>query len=342
MSGEKTEEPTEQRLRDQRKKGQVPQRKNVIEAAYLIASYLLLVSLSSQLYEGMFLQIQTATDAVKQDFRNGLLHSFDAASKQIRTLMTFVAISFAFPLLVGLFLNKFNFAPQAMSPKFEKFNPVNGLKGMFSKSTLYNFFRLLIYFTAVSVILTSVLMSSFNDVLAASVCGAPCLAPFFLGKIQMVVLMILGVLLLLAAIDFRIQTKLFRNQNKMSKEDVKNEAKGQEGDPLIKSKRREIANEDATLPTAKDVTHVVYGPEFLVALIYYDGSGERPYAVSKARGGMVAKIQRRFREIGKPTVFLPGVAADFHRLATVGDYLPARSATGMSRIINALEQEQEV
>ena len=331
MSDEKTEEPSEKKLDDARKKGQVPQRKNVLEAFLMLSGLGIVLGM----WRSFAAETSRVVDLGYQAIIEGPETVATAVGETINSILMLClaatgALGFL-TLLLNLMLNKFNFAPAAMEPKFDKLNPVNGLKGIFSKQTLYNFGRMLIYFSCVSLILYVTIRSNIVDVVHAAACGLTCLADLFPGMTLQMVIMILLVLILMAAADFKLQTAMFRSQNKMSKDEVKREYKGSEGDPLIKGQRRAIAEEDAHMPSPKDVTHVVYGSNHLVAMIY--NSGQTPFVVMKGKGPAVARMQQRFRALGAKCVNIPVVAQEFHGRYPVGRHMDAKAAKGMARVL---------
>ncbi|QPC44326.1 EscU/YscU/HrcU family type III secretion system export apparatus switch protein [Kaustia mangrovi] len=335
MSGEKTEQPTHKRLEDQRKEGQLPQRKNVVEAGLVTFAVLLLIGISGPLWGSLVTLSTTVFSGVDRDFDAARASSFAAAMDVVYLVLAVCVLVSMVTLLFGLLLNRFNFAPKALSPKFQKFNPVNQIKGIFSKATIYNFIRLLVYFSIIATLLYLVIANDIENAINASHCGWACLYPFFVSRFKIVVAVILIVLVLLAALDFRIQTLLFTSQNKMAKDEVKREHKGQEGDPEIKAGRKSVAMNDAAMPLLSDATHVVHSDQVLVAIIFYPAARQRPYVVFKAKGASVAGLCRKFRGWKVPTFNIPTVALDFYRMATPGQYMPARSAKGMSRILQA-------
>lgn len=335
MSGEKTEQPTQRRLGDRRKEGQIPQRKNVVEAALLTFTALLLAGTFRPLASGLLDLSTIVFSSVDRDFDAARAASFTAAMKPVWLTLGICAAASLFTLAVGLLVNNFNFAPKALAPKFQKFNPVSQIKNIFSKTTLYNFARMLVYFMAVVLILYLAVWGGIEDAINASYCGVLCLFPFFLSKFTTSIIAILIVLTLMAALDYRIQTRLFISQNKMTKDEVKREFKGQEGDPEIKANRRSIVMNDAVMPLPSEATHVVHSDQVLVALIFYPAAGQRPYVVYKANGAAVPGLCRKFRALKIPTVNLPAAALELYRMGVVGQYMPARSARPMEKVLRA-------
>lgn len=336
MSGEKTEQPTQKKLDDARKEGQLPQRKNVLEAFVVLAGVIGISGMWAQVAGHLFLVFDAAYDGIERGFDQALQSALQSGFDAVMVSVLLAAAIGLGLLLLNLLLNRFNFAPAAMKPKFEKLNPVNGLKGIFSKNTLYNFIRLLVYFTAVTAILYFVVQSNIANVLNAASCGLTCLAQIFPVIILRMVVLILVVLIVMAMLDFRLQTMLFISQNKMSKDDVKREFKGMQGDPMIKGMRQQISRDDLRLPSPREVTHVIHSNGHLVAVLYEPGV--TPFVVMKAKGDSVPAIQARFRSMGVRCINLPAVAREFHMRYAVSTYMDARAAVGMAKVLRAAGQ----
>jgi type III secretion protein U len=333
MSGEKSEQPTQKKLDDARKQGQVPQRKNVLEAFIILAGVIGVSGLWTMVAERLFQVFDAAYDGIERGFDEALNNALSSGFRAVAVGLVFGLVLGVGLLMLNLLLNRFNFAPAALKPKFEKLNPINGLKGIFSKNTLYNFVRLLVYFTAVTAILFFSLHANVANVINAAACGLTCLAQLFPAILLRMVVLILLVLIVLAMLDFRLQTMMFVSQNKMSKDDVKREFKGMQGDPMIKGMRQQISREEMRLPSPREVTHVIHSNAYLVAILYEPGI--TPFVVMKAKGKSVPGIQARFRAMGVRCVNLPEVARQFHRRYAVSAYMDAQAAPGMARVLRA-------
>lgn len=336
MTGEKTEQPTEKKLDDSRKEGQVPQRKNVLEAFIITGGVLMVGSLWPTVGGHLAETLDSAFTGISDGFDGAVGPALAAGFAAIRLVIVMSLVLGVALLLFNLLLNKFNFAPGALKPKFEKLNPITGLKGIFSKNTLYNFGRLMVYFPVVSLITYLLIRGNIRNVLNAASCGLTCLAEVFPGLLLQLVVLVIMVLILLAAMDYKLQTMIFISQNKMSKDDVKRETKGMQGDPQIKGKRQQISREDMQLPSPREVTHVIYSNAYLVALLYEEGT--TPFIVMKAKGDAVPQIQARFKRMGVRCVNLPAVAKQFHMRYDVASYTDAKAAVGMAKVLKASGQ----
>ena len=333
MSGEKTEEPTEQRLRDSAEKGQVPQRKNISETFTLIAGTVLVFAMWPMFVAGVSGVFDAALGGLDESLQKKWPEVLGAALDALFFGFILTGVLAVSGTLLHLLMNKFNFAPKSLLPKFEKFNPVSGLKGIFSKSTVYNFLRLTVFFVAASFILYAVVKYNLGEIVRASYCGTVCVAVVFYQVFILTIVLIFGVLLILAALDFKIQNQIFLGQSKMTKDEVKREYKGREGDPMINAARRNIAMEDAFAPTLRDVTHVVYSGGFMVALVI--APGYLPYVAMKASGDSVRRMVSRHRAVGAACVNLPDVAREFYQKGVVGSYMKGDCIEGMKKILQS-------
>lgn len=331
-SGEKTEEPTDHRLKEARKKGQVPQRKNSIEAVFTVLAILLMIQVSPTLAQQFIVQMTASIDGVVLDFQSGIQGSVVALQPILITVLAITAGFSLLTLFVGLFLNGFNFSAENIAPKFEKLNPVSGLKQMFSLQTLYNFGRLLLFFVPVTITLYLLIWLNIETMIHASECGWTCVAEVFLGLLTILLVVFALLQVVLGALDHFLQNILFRRQNKMTKDDVKREHKQNDGDPQLKGTRKSIAQQDALLPHKRAATHVIVGENILVALIYYPQQNSAAYMLFKHKGTRVADFANEFRAYKCPVVVMPNQARRLFSTAPVGQYLPMRTSNDVIRV----------
>ncbi|MEO1599425.1 MAG: EscU/YscU/HrcU family type III secretion system export apparatus switch protein [Pseudomonadota bacterium] len=324
MSGEKTEEPTEEKLRKAREKGQLPSRKNAVEVVLVATGVGIIAGTWTIVVEQMSGVFDAVLSAPEQSFQRSLARVYDASQGMILYTVAITGFMGLLTLLFTLLLNKFNFAPKALEPKFSKLNPVSGLKNMFSMNTVYNFLRMTTVFVTIFTICYVIIRGNMGDGIDASACGLSCLSKLFPSLLIQMVTLIIIVLLLAAAIDFRIQDMLFKKQQKMTKDEVKREYKNSEGDPHVRGARQSIAEENIYMPSMQEVTHVVYSNTLLVALLHVPNSS--PIVVMKSKGRNVSRLQQKFRSMGKKCVNLPAAAADLHPAAVIGQHMEGKKA----------------
>jgi type III secretion protein U len=176
---------------------------------------------------------------------------------------------------------------EAIEIKFDKLNPVEGLKKIFSVRSLIDFAKMVVK----AVALGSVVWVMVKDMVPLLV-GAAYLPPLGIGSIGWTAMLkLLGaaaiVFIVVGPVDFGIQKWLFVRDQKMSKDEVKREHKESEGDPQLKGKRKQLAQEMANSAPEKRVpgaSVVVTNPTHYAVALRYEPGGEYPVPVVVAKG----------------------------------------------------------
>lgn len=337
-SGEKTEEPTSKRLADARKDGQLPQRKNVMEAMLILAGFIgifwsiapmqgLLFGLFDAVFEGIAQPGSILSD-------QGQFIFYKARSIGIFIAAFIGGISFGV-ILVGLFLNGFNISMKALEPKFDKLNPVNGFKGIFSKQTFYAFLRSLFYMTIIALAWIFVVYTSISDLLYSYECGVICMGDVIIEGIIILILCVVFVQIALAVLDFKLQNIMYISQMKMTKDAVKKEYTQNEGNPLIKGARQSQVHEDQQLPSLMSLTHVIYSNSRLVAIAFDVESGMPPFVLLKAQDRAVTKTLLRLKREKRSAHFLclPPTAKHFYEVSRINTYILHNIATQLGEVV---------
>jgi len=333
-SGEKTEQPTDKKLEDLRKKGQVPSQKSLLDTLSMTIGIILIVAL----FGPMKLLLQELTDAAFLALRTNI----DDAPRLLTPIITEILVIIIFytgslfflSLLIGLLLNKFNFSTDPLVPKFEKLNPISGLKNILSSQALINLFKMSIFFIVIFGAFYYIIWIEIEKNVNIMYCGLSCSSELIIRHLYFIVIVALSIQILMGLIDNKLQRTVFIKQQKMTKDDVKRERKQSDGDPLIKGARRSIAMSDHFSPTLLDVTHVVYSNQFLVAIAYNEEVITLPYVVLKASGENTERILAKIGKRGKKLLRDERAAQELFEMAASGNYLPARSAGIMVKFDN--------
>lgn len=300
MAGEKTEQPTAKRIRDARKKGQVFRSQDITQAILFLAAAGILVGggglIADELRKllGEFLNPEL------------LRRSFEPATLVDRFGDAFVRLLLiTSPMMIGLcavaaatvFLQvKPLFSTEVVQPKFEKLNPIDGFKNIFFKSKTYiELLKNLLKLTAVLALAYFVIRGDLRDVVLTSRMSVEDTGALATRMVASFLLKGGVVFLLIGAADFLLQKKLYLKELMMSKEEVKQEHKQEEGDPHIKGMRRhmqeEMAMSGATVNVPKASVVVVNPTHLAVALRYDEDSMSAPEVVAKGREELAAKIR---------------------------------------------------
>lgn len=310
FSEEKTEKATPKKRLDSRKKGQVPKSQDVNTAFMLFAAFLLMWLFAGPMLfshlQGMmadafnrFLHITFTTENIVALFRE-LTWEMGLVVLPIMVLIV-LAGAFASFLQVGAL-----FTGEPMKLKLEKLDPIKGAKRIFSARALVELAKSILKITFVGAVVTTVIFLNIEDVLVLSQKSIEVSATT-IGELAIVMGLFAAVLLLLLAIpDYLYQRYDHEKQIRMSKKDIRDEHKTMEGDPKIRSRRKQRQLEMAMNRMMQDVPKadvIVTNPtHFAVALKYDSKKADAPIVVAKGVDFMAERIKRLGSEHEIPLV----------------------------------------
>ena len=229
----------------------------------------------------------------------------------VRQMAIILAPLLLFLMLVGLGANLmqvgFKITPKAMKPKLSKFNPISGFKSRFlSLRPLVELVKSCLKIGVLGYVAYSVYRQNFAGFFDLINLPVPLILSF-VAKVAFQVLWRCGLaLLIMALFDYLYQRWDFMENQKMSKQDVKDEMKQQEGDPQVKSRIRSMQMSMARQRMMQEVPKadvVITNPTHIaVALSYDQKKAEAPILVAKGAGLVAERIKKIARENGVPVV----------------------------------------
>ncbi len=299
---EKTEDPTHRRLEDAKKKGQVAFSREV-------TNFFMILSLA--LIAGMFMPqiLSTAAEILRKYISSA--HEFeitrDGFSKIGTMILKDIAILLGYPLLLfivaalgaSLIQNGFHLSTEPISPKLEKISVMKGFKRMFSMRSFMEFIKGLIKIMIVGYVAYAAVSDKFETMAKTASMETDELMRYIGGLVITILINCCVALFFIAILDFMYQKFEHIKQLKMSKQEIKEEYKQQEGDPHIKGKLKQIRMEKArrrmmaAVPTA-DV--IVTNPtHYAIALKYDTDIGKAPVVVAMG----VDVVAERIKQLGR-------------------------------------------
>lgn len=350
-SGDKTEKPTPKKLRDARRKGDVAKSKDVGPAFTLILFTIVLIMAGGFLFQAMAELFQTTITVATS-------HSFADAgqllgSAALRVLLIASAIVLL-PLAVAGVIAEFAqvgplFTGEKLKFGLDKLNPVDGFKRMFGKDALAELVKNLVKAGAVIAVCLLVIQTSLPDIGALGLTLDP--SPLaersaaVAGRVAdltgTLTLRLFGwtcmVFILVAAADRLWSQHSFLKKMRMSHRDIRQEHKQDEGDPHIKSNRKQLheqwANSNA-VASAGDAAALLVNPTHLAIALDYDAK-TCPVPVIAARGeGPLAAAMRAAAEDGKvPIIRNVGVARRLWARGEVGEIVPEDMFEAIAEVI---------
>lgn len=302
--GEKTEQPTAKKLNDARKRGQVAKSKEIASALGLFSFFIVLKlyvgSIGSNFIMGFHAVYNQIPDVIKN--YNGDIPAA-AIITLVRSMMQQLGLIVIPVLLVGygvafvsdLMQVKWRPTTQPLRPKPNKLSPMNGLKRIFSVNSLIELLKSLIKLAVIGYVVYSYLKDRVGQIfLLYDIALNQAIG--LIGEVVIDMgIRIAAVYMVVAYADYRYQKWKFRDDMKMTKQEVKDEYKNMEGDPQIKGKQKQRMREASMrrmmqqLPEA-DV--VITNPtHYAVAIKYDPDKYDAPYVIAKGEDFLAQKIK---------------------------------------------------
>ncbi|BCJ95229.1 flagellar biosynthetic protein FlhB [Anaerocolumna cellulosilytica] len=304
--GEKTEEPTAKKLTDARQEGQVAKSTDLVTAAALFTLFVTLkvfVGTIGKGFLGAFYEFYNNIEKIAGEEFN--INTSRALMQEgllsiLKILIPVLIASFFTVVAINLFQVKWKPTAKPLQPKFSKFNPISGMKKIFSKDKVVDLFKELIKIGAILTIAYNTLKNQ-SAMLLKLYDMELMQAIIFIGNIVIGLgINISIVFLILGLADYLYQKFKFKKDMRMTKQEIKDEYKQSEGDPQIKgkikAKMREVSQRRMmqSLPEA-DV--VITNPTHFAAAIKYDREkSDAPILLAKGADYLAQKIKEAARE----------------------------------------------
>lgn len=326
---EKTEEPTGKRISDARKKGQLPRSREAGTFFVLLSSVASIWLVSPYLGEGM-------TTLMKHSFTLTKSQAFDTYEMgrvffQDIMLVAIPLLAICFSMLVAAFIGNImiggmNFSTEAMMPKPDKLNPINGFKRIFSMNSIVELIKSIAKVACIGSICYFLISGRINEILRLSYIDVFAAVRDAMNILFIFMVIIVSAMIPIIMIDVPFQYWQYRQQLRMTKQELKDEMKETEGNPQIKSRMKRMQYEMAArrmmskVPTA-DV--VVTNPTHYAVALSYDPSGElAPVVVAKGVDEVAEKIKEIAREYKIPVMQLPPLARSLYYTTDLDREIP--------------------
>lgn len=337
---EKTEPASPRRMEQAREEGDVPRSRELATCSILLAAGLgfwvlgdsVVRHLNKTLITGLSFDRATAFDANAQLAQiassiGDLLIAFSPFA------LLLVVVALGSPLLIGGWL----FSAKSLQPDFARLSPFRGLGNMISANAGVELLKAIAKTLLVGIVAWMVIRHQLDAVLELSVEPAKTGSMHLAHLILVSFISIVSGLVIIAAIDAPYQMWHYANKLKMTREELRQEAKESDGNPEIKAKIRQQQREIATrrmmeaIPTA-DV--VVTNPtHYAVALKYAEGKMRAPQVVAKGADEIAAKIREIAKENNVPMLEAPPLARALYRHTELGDAIPEALYTAVAEVL---------
>ena len=343
MSGEKTEQPTPKKLRDARKKGQVAKSQDVTSAALTVTCFFVISTLFYTAVDDIQDLILLPTNYYDVPFR-------DAYRPFMLGVLTKVLI-ISLPLLlavivVGLAANFFQIGfmltMEPIKPELKKLNPIDKFKQIFALKNFVEFLKSAVKVIVIGVIVFLIVKESLDPLMKLPFGGERQVIGALKPMLGVLAINVSLAYIVIAAADFFFQKWQHVKQLKMSKDEVKREYKEMEGNPEIKSKRKQLHQEmvqSDTVERTRKSSVVVTNPTHLAIAIFYEEEGtEMPRVVAKGEDHVARRMVEVAKEEGIPVMQHVPLARALHEGVEIGRFVPPDLIEPLAEVLAFVQQ----
>ncbi|HAJ5025705.1 TPA: EscU/YscU/HrcU family type III secretion system export apparatus switch protein [Escherichia coli] len=337
FTANKTEKPTQKKLQDASKKGQI------LKSRDLTVCVIMLVG---TLYLGYVFDVHHIMSILEyildHNAKPDIWDYFKAMGiGWLKTIIPFLLVCMFTTILVSWFQSKMQLATEAIKFKFDSLNPVNGLKRIFGLKTVKEFVKAILYiiFFALAI---KLFWSNHKSLLFKTLDGDIISLLSDWGEMLfLLILYCLGSMIIVLIFDFIAEYLLFMKDMKMDKQEVKREYKEQEGSPEIKSKRRERHQEILSEQLKSDVSNsrlMIANPTHIAIGIYFKPHLSPIPLISVRETNEVALAVRKYaKEIGIPIITDKKLARKIYATHRRYDYVSFENIDEILRLLLWLE-----
>lgn len=303
--GEKTEEPTAKKLEDARNKGQVMRSTEVVTAATLLVFFIMLKILvgfiGNRFLEGFHQSIGYIEDYTGNPF------TVNSARTLVREAFLNI-LAAGFPIMIAGFVVtvlsilvqvKWKVSTEPLKPKIDKFNPVSGMKRLFSKDKIMEFLKSAAKVVVLAYVVYSYLKDQWPLIYKMYSYTLPQAIAVIGDTVISIGIRISVFFAVIAVFDLFYQKWKFHQDMMMSKQEVKDEYKNSEGDPKVKSQQRQRMQQASQRRMMQDLPNadvVITNPTHLAVAIKYDKeTHEAPVVIAKGADYLAQKIKETAR-----------------------------------------------
>ncbi|MBV4424053.1 fused FliR family export protein/FlhB family type III secretion system protein [Clostridium tyrobutyricum] len=336
---DKTEEATPRKKSEARKKGQVAKSKEVSLAMTLLVSTLLIAILGG--YVGT--QLGSTMIAFLNNYLNTAL-SYDSLNKILFVTiwrLAVVILPVVIPILViGVMANFFQtrgiITMEPLKMDFKKLNPINGLKRMFSVRSLMELLKDTVIVVIVGYVGYSFVKKNYTYIMTLGELNVQAVAKAVGSLAVGIFFRITLIMIIIAVVDYIFQLRQYNNDLKMSKQEVKEEFKQDEGDPQIKNKIKQKQREMAMRRMMQEVpkaTVVVTNPTHVAVALKYKEGEDAPVLVAKGLDNTALRIKQVAKDNDVPIFENRSLARFIYKKVDIDMEIPVEMYQAVAEIL---------
>lgn len=340
----KTESPSEKKINDAMEKGNTPFSREVTMFASTIAIYIFIIfflpqgfvtvaeSLKDIFEQPEAWRIETSTDVVAL-----LVHIFSSAGALLIPIFVLLIV---FGIGSSILQNLPSPVLDRIQPKFNRISPMAGFKRIYGVQGLVEFAKALFKILVVSIIIVFTLWNDYYESLDSMFSDPLTILATMSGDLNKIMIVIVIATLVIAVVDYFWTRHHWYSELRMTKQEVKEELKQSQGDPIIRARLRSIARDRARrrmITAVPRATLVIANPtHYAVALRYVREEGDAPVVVAKGQDLVALKIREIAEQNGIPVFEDPPLARSMFAQVSVDSVIPPVFYKAVAELIHRI------
>jgi flagellar biosynthetic protein FlhB len=335
----KTEEPSQKKLDDAHKKGDVVKSQEVTNWFMIAGSGLLFSMMAAPTTAAL-------GDSLKLLLANADLFEIGGAafgnfmSNLTMTILLIALIPLAVLMAFAIVANLVQHGPllsvDPITPKLSKISPIQGAKRLFSTEALVNFAKGLVKIGVVGAVVWAVILPEMSRLETMIMVDPALILPDFQALGLKVFGAVIAVVTIIALADYVYQRNKWWNRQKMTVQEVRDEYKQMEGSPEIKGRIRAIRNERSRqrmMANVPQATVVITNPTHFAVALKYDRDMQAPICVAKGADDVAFRIRELAKEHDVPIVENPPLARALFASMDIDDTIPSEHFKAVAQVI---------
>ena len=328
-SDDKTEEPTQKRITDSRKEGQVGKSQDLSASLILLCGVIFLWylgpwiedTIGSAIVRIITEEIPNTLAPEAQDIDGILITALEFCAYAVAPFLSLIVMV---AVIVNVYMVGLTISWETLEIKFDKLNPVNGIKQLFSAKKFVMLLMNMAKILVIMLVAYHFFAGIYGDSVVLSFLEHRSILKYVIENVWEIAFRMALVLFILGIVDFIYQKWKHNESLKMSKQEVKDEHKNAEGDPEVKGKRRQKMFELAQqrmMQEVPDAEVVVRNPTHYAVALRYKPDMQAPEVVAKGKNNIAMKIIEQAKDANVPVWQEPWLARQLYQLE-LGDTVP--------------------
>lgn len=336
---ERTEDPTQKKLDEAHKRGDVVKSQEVNTWFVIAGATLILMSFSGSMGAGLQATLRGVVanaHAIPADGR-GLVTLTRALGFEVLAAVAVPVLLLALAALAGnLIQHRLVWSSEGLTPKFSKISPMAGAKRLFGKQSLMNFVKGLLKLTLLGSVMTVLLWPQRQRLDGLVTLDPAALLPLARSLSLDLLGAVVAILAIVAALDYFWQYRQWFERQKMSLHEIKEEFKQTEGDPKIKAKIRQLRQtrmRKRMMAAVPEASVVITNPTHFAVALKYEKGMNAPICLAKGVDALALKIREVAGANGVPIVENPPLARALHATVEIDEEIPPEHYQAVAEVI---------